>query len=581
MTEDRPTPSAESADPRRWWILAVLSLALFAIVLNNGLLNVAIPAMMRDLDADIGRMQFIVDGYALALAGALLTAGTLSDRYGHKRATLAGTVVFGVGSVVGMSADASGQLVAARVLMGLGAAFIMPGTLAVLVHVFPPDERARAIGIWSGSSALGVAAGPVVGGALVGHFWWGSIFLVNLVPVAVVLVAGGLLLPESRDRSPRRPDPVGALLGTAAMVGLVYGAIQAAKHGWTAPGPVAGFAVAAVGGVCFVLWERGHSHPMVDFALLRRAPFIGASVSILLLMFGLAGTLFVLTQRLQFGLGYGALKAGLAVMPVAIAVLVGTLLCPAVVRRVGPGGSVATGLAVGAAGILVLGRAGEGYPPVLGGLVLAGVGFGLAMGPTTDVVMSLVPPERSGATGSLDMTMQEFGNALGVAVVGSVLAAGYHREMSGTGLPAPAARTLESALELADRTGGAAGQTIAATARSGFGQAAGTGLVMASAVVAAGAVLAAVLIPGRKGLPAATPTTAAPGSAAPEAVPVSETEAKAEAKAKTETEAEAGTETEAGTEAKVSAEPAVSAGPVEPAAPKQVPVGTGPPDTGA
>ncbi|MFI2378458.1 MFS transporter [Streptomyces sp. NPDC018964] len=512
MTEDRLTPSAETADPRRWWILGVLSLALFAIVLNNGLLNVAIPSMMRSLDADIGRMQFIVDGYALALAGALLTAGTLSDRYGHKRATLLGTAVFGVGSVVGMSADGSGQLVAARVLMGLGAAFIMPGTLAVLVDVFPPGERARAIGVWSGSSALGVAAGPVVGGTLVGHFWWGSIFLVNLVPVAVVLVAGALLLPESRDRSPRRPDPVGALLGTAAMVGLVFGAIQAAKHGWTAPGPVTGFAVAAVGGVCFALWERGHSHPMVDFALLRRGPFIGASVSILLLMFGLAGTLFVLTQRLQFGLGYGALRAGLAVMPVAFAVLLGTLVCPAVVRRVGPGGSVAVGLAAGAAGILVLARVGGGYPPVFGGLVLAGVGFGLAMGPTTDVVMSLVPPERSGATGSLDMTMQEFGNALGVAVVGSVLAAGYTREVSGTGLPEPAAHTLRSALELAERTGGTAGQAIAATARAGFDQAAAAGLTVAAAVVAAGAVLAALLIPGRGGLSSPVPPAAA-GSA--------------------------------------------------------------------
>ncbi|MGI5195699.1 MFS transporter [Streptomyces sp. CA-288835] len=492
--------SPESADPRRWWILGVLSLALFAIVLNNGLLNVAIPAMMRSLDADVGQIQFIVDGYALALAGALLTAGTLSDRYGHKRATLLGTTVFGVGSMVGMTADGSGQLIAARILMGLGAACIMPGTLAVLVAVFPPAERARAIGVWSGSSALGVAAGPVVGGALVSHFWWGSIFLVNLVPVAVVLVAGALLLPESSDPSPRRPDPLGALLGTGVMVGLVFGTIQASKHGWASAGPVAGFAVASVAAVCFVLWERQHPYPMVDFALLRRAPFIGASVSILLLMFGLAGTLFVLTQRLQFAFGYGALQAGLAVMPVAFAVLLGTLVCPAVVRRVGPGGSVAVGLATGAAGVLILGRVGDGYPPVLVGLVLAGVGFGLAMGPTTDVVMSLVPPERSGATGSLDMTMQEFGNALGVAVVGSVLAHSYTIGMSESGLPPAAGRTLQSALALADRVGGDTGRGIAATARAAFDHAAGVGLTVAAAVVAGGAAVAALLMPGRGGL---------------------------------------------------------------------------------
>ncbi|MER5768681.1 MFS transporter [Streptomyces sp. NPDC001985] len=484
-------------DPRRWWILTTLSLALFSIILNNGLLNVAIPAMMRDLDAGIGEIQFIVDSYALALAGTLLTAGTLADRYGHRRATLAGTAVFGAGSLVGMAADGTGQLIVARALMGLGAAFIMPATLAVLVHVFPPGERARAIGVWSGASALGVAAGPVIGGTLVGHFWWGSIFAVNLLPAAVVLAAGALLLPESAARVPRRPDPVGALLGTAAMVGLVHATIQVSGHGWTSAGPLTGFSVAAVAGAAFVRWERVHPSPVVDFALLRRAPFIGASVSVLLLMFGLAGTLFVLTQRLQSALGYAPLRAGLAVMPVAFAVLLGTVLCTALVRRVGPGGSVATGLGLGAAGILVVAQAGGGYPPVLAGLVLAGTGFGLAMGPTTDVVMSLVPPERSGATGSLDMTMQELGNALGVAVVGSLLAHGYAREAAAANLPDAAGSTLDGALGLAERTGGAAGEALAATARAGFGHAAATALTLGAAAVAAGAVLAALLLPGR------------------------------------------------------------------------------------
>jgi Na+/melibiose symporter-like transporter len=257
---------------------------------------------------------------------------------------------------------------------------------------------------------------------------------------------------------------------------------------------------------------------MVDFALLRRAPFIGASVSILLLMFGLAGTLFVLTQRLQFALGYGALQAGLAVMPVAFAVLLGTVVCPAVVRRVGPGGSVAAGLAVGAAGVLVLGRVGEGYPPVLAGLVLAGIGFGLAMGPTTDVVMSLVPPERSGATGSLDMTMQEFGNALGVAVVGSVLAHSYTSEMSRSGQPEATRRTLDSALALAERTGGDAGHALATTARTAFDHAAGVGLTVAAAVVAGGAVVAALLMPGRPPLHDAS-TEAGPPDTAPATKP--------------------------------------------------------------
>ncbi|GLF95630.1 MFS transporter [Streptomyces yaizuensis] len=495
------TDGPAAGDPRRWWILGVLSIALFSIVLNNGLLNVAIPQMMRSLDADIGDLQFIVDSYALVLAGALLTAGTLSDRYGHKRATLLGAAVFGAGSLVGVVADSTGQLVAARALMGLGAAFIMPGTLAVLVHVFPPGERARAIGLWSGASALGVAAGPVVGGTLVGHFWWGSIFVVNLVPVAVVLIAGALLLPESAAAEPRRPDPVGALLGTVAMVALVFAIIHVSQDGWTDAGPLTGFAVAAVAGVAFVLWERAHPSPMIDFDLLRRAPFIGASVSILLLMFGLAGTLFVLTQRLQFVLGYGALKAGLAVMPVAFAVLVGTLICPALVRRLGPGGSVAAGLGVGAAGILVVAHAGGGYPGVLGGLLLAGAGMGLAIGPTTDVVMSLVPPERSGATGSLDMTMQELGNALGVAVVGSVLAHSYTGEAAGSRLPEAAGTTLDTALRYAESTGGTAGAAVADAARDAFDSAAAAGLTVGAAGAALGVLVAGLLMPGRSWKP--------------------------------------------------------------------------------
>ncbi|MER6917171.1 MFS transporter [Streptomyces sp. NPDC000594] len=507
------TDGPAAGDPRRWWILGVLSIALFSIVLNNGLLNVAIPGMMRSLDADIGELQFIVDSYALVLAGALLTAGTLSDRYGHKRATLLGAAVFGAGSLVGTFADSTGQLIAARGLMGLGAAFIMPGTLAVLVHVFPAEERARAIGLWSGASALGVAAGPVVGGSLVGHFWWGSIFVVNLVPVAVVLIAGALLLPESAAAEPRRPDPVGALLGTTAMVALVFAIIRVSKEGWTDTAPVTGFTVAAVAGVAFVLWERAHPSPMIDFELLRRAPFIGASVSILLLMFGLAGTLFVLTQRLQFVLGYGALKAGLAVMPVAFAVLLGTVICSAVVRRIGPGGSVAVGLGVGAAGILVVAHAGGGYPAVLGGLLLAGAGMGLAIGPTTDVVMSLVPPERSGATGSLDMTMQELGNALGVAVVGSVLAHSYSAEVSTAELPEAAGTTLDSALRFAEGVGGATGGEVAAAARDAFDSAAAVGLTVGAAGAALGVVVAAVLMPGRSW----RPTPPESGPAAPDA----------------------------------------------------------------
>ncbi|MFC3575131.1 MFS transporter [Streptomyces yaanensis] len=457
-TYEKNAPGTDRADPRRWWVLALLSLALFVIILNNGLLNVALPSLMRDLDAGIGTTQWIVDGYALVFAACLLTAGTLSDRYGRKRATLLGMALFGAGSLVALTAQGAGQLVAARALMGVAAALVMPGTLSILVDVFPAHERPRAIAVWGSTSALGVAAGPVLGGALVAHFWWGSVFLVNLLPVTVVLLAGARLLPESAAPVPRPADPVGALLGAAAMVGLVYGAIHASGEGWTSAPVLGAFGAALVAGAAFAAWERRHATPMVDFALLRRPVFLGASAGNMLLFSGLAGTLFVLTQYLQYGLGYGPLRAGCAVAPVAVAVGLGSAVSPALARRTGPRGGVTAGLALGAAGILVLALT-PAYPGILAGLSLMGVGVGLALAPATDTVVSLVPPERSGNAAALNDTMQELGNAVGVAVVGTVLA-------RGSGGP------------------------------TGIEDAAPNGFVAAAVIVTVGAMLSGLLLPG-------------------------------------------------------------------------------------
>ncbi|WP_434597695.1 MFS transporter [Streptomyces sp. A5-4] len=467
------------ADPRRWWVLGILSLALFVIILNNGLLNVALPGMMRDLDTGIALTQWIVDGYALVFAACLLTAGTLSDRYGRKRATLLGTALFGVGSLVALSADGAGQLIAARGVMGVAAAFVMPGTLSILVEVFPPEERQRAIAVWGSASALGVAAGPIVGGALVSNFWWGSVFLVNLLPVLLVLVAGALLLPESAAQVPRPADPVGAVLGSSAMVALVYGAIHAADEGWASAPVLGAFSASAAAGCAFAVWEQRHPSPMVDFVLLRKPAFLGASAGNMLLFLGLAGTLFVLTQQLQFAFGYSALRAGLAVAPLALAVGIGSALAPGLARRTGARGGVTSGLACAAVGILALGRLPGGYPAVLTGLVLIGIGVGLALTPATDTVMGLVPPERSGNAAALNDTMQELGNALGVAVVGTVVARGY--TAGADARPGPPATD---------------------AARAAFDAAAGSGLTVAASIVAAGAVLTALLLPGARPKPA-------------------------------------------------------------------------------
>ncbi|SED99440.1 drug resistance transporter, EmrB/QacA subfamily [Streptomyces sp. 2231.1] len=470
-------PPPSPPDPRRWWMLGVLSLALFLIILNNGLLNVALPSLMRDLHAGIGTTQWIVDGYALVFAACLLTAGTLSDRYGRKRATLLGAALFGVGTLIALAARDAGQLIAARTVMGVAAALVMPGTLSILVNVFPEAERPRAIAVWGATSALGVAAGPVLGGALVAHFWWGSVFLVNLLPVAVVLVAGALLLPESAAPVPRPADPVGAVLGSAAMVGLVYGAIHASGEGWTSAPVLGSFVAALLAGAGFAGWERRHPSPLVDFALLCRPAFLGAGAGNMLLFSGMSGTLFVLTQFLQFGLGYSPLRAGLSVAPVAVAVGAGSALSPWAARRTGPRGAVAGGLAVSALGILSLAQAGT-YPGILLSLCLMGIGVGVALAPATDAVLALVPPERSGNAAALNDTMQELGNAVGVAVVGTVLA----RE-SGTHL-----------------AGGATGDRVAAAAPAGF--------TAAAAIVALGAVLSAVLLRGPARGPAGSAVSA-------------------------------------------------------------------------
>ncbi len=462
--------AAEAADPRRWWMLGVLSLALFVIILNNGLLNVAIPEIMQELGTGISATQWIVDGYALVFAAALLTAGTLSDRYGRKRATLLGTCGFGVGSLLALTADGTVQLVAARCVMGLAAAFVMPGTLAILVDVFPARERPRAIAVWGSSSALGVAAGPVIGGLLVDRFWWGSIFLVNLPPVLVVLAAGLWLLPESSEKVPRPADPVGAVLGSATMTALVYGVIHAAGQGWTSAPVLVALTACGACAAGFVAWERRHPFPMVNFALLRTPAFLGASAGSMLLFLGLAGTLFVLTQQLQFALGYSPLEAGLAVAPLAVGVGLGSTLTTALTRLAGTDGGVACGLACAAAGMLTLSQFSDSYLPIVAGLLLSGFGIGLALTPVTDTVMTLVPPERSGNAAALNDTMQELGNALGVAVVGTVLARQYGTQAAGP----PASRE----------------------ARQSFVEAASSGFLVAASVVAAGAAVAAALLPG-------------------------------------------------------------------------------------
>ena len=320
---------------RRWWILGVLCLSLLVIGLDNTILNVAIPTLVRDLGASNSQLQWIVDAYTLVFACLLLTAGSLSDKYGRRSALALGLVIFGFGSMASAFAGSATTLIFTRALMGVGGALIMPSTLSILTNVFPAEERGRAIGIWAGVSGLGIGIGPVVGGWLLTHFWWGSVFLVNVPVVIFALIAGRLIIPNSKDPSAPRLDPVGAVLSIVGLFALVYGIIEAPSNGWTDPMILVSFTVAAIVLASFVVWERRSDHPMLNLEFFKNPRFTAANISITLVFFALFGSLFFLTQYLQFVLGYSALQAGYRVAPIALVLIVVSPITGRLVNRVG------------------------------------------------------------------------------------------------------------------------------------------------------------------------------------------------------------------------------------------------------
>jgi EmrB/QacA subfamily drug resistance transporter len=408
---------------QRWLALGVLCLSLLAIVIDNTIVNVALPTLVRDLEADVAELQWVVDAYTLVFAGLLLLAGALGDRYGRRRTLLAGLAVFGVSSAVAAYAGGVDGLIAARAVMGAGAAFIMPATLSLLISVFTdPRERAMAIGIWAATAGLGVALGPVVGGVLLDHFWWGSIFIVNVPLVAIAVVAGIRLLPESRDPVARRLDWTGAALSGAGLVALVWAIIEAPSKGWTsAPVLVAG-GIAAVALVAFVLWQRRVAEPLLDVRLFANPRFTAASSTVMVLFFALFGFLFLSTQYLQFVLGYSPSAAGVRVLPYAGAMIVCAPLSSRLVASLGTKRVATAGMLLFAAGLAVAASisTSSGYGRLAVALLLMGAGMGLAGAPATESIMGSLPPERANIGSAVNDTTRELGGALGVAVVGSI-----------------------------------------------------------------------------------------------------------------------------------------------------------------
>ncbi|MFC7644343.1 MFS transporter [Streptosporangium lutulentum] len=428
-------------------------------------------------------IQWIIDAYVLVFAGLLLTAGSLSDRYGRKRFLIIGLALFGGASLTTLLVTEPWQLIGARALMGVGGSILMPSTLSILITVFDEEERRKAIAAWSAVAMVGVIAGPTLGGFLLEHYWWGSIFLLN-VPVAVVaIIAAALLMPESRGPA-RRLDPLGVLLSTVGMSALVFVVISAPGAGWTSPETLAGAALAvlALGG--FVIWELRSANPMLPLELFRERNFSGSSFSIVLMSFGTGALLLMLTQYLQFVLGYGPMKAGLALLPYAVAAALFNGVGAALGQKISNRVLIALGLSVMALGFGVLAfmTGDTGYGVLITGLMLMGIGGGLAGPAAYATLMGAVPPAHAGVGSALNDTVQQVGMALSVAVLGSVLAAVYTSSMP-VEAPAAARDSIGGALKLGD-------PGLIETARDAFvsamsfGSWVGVGFTLAAALLA-------------------------------------------------------------------------------------------------
>jgi MFS transporter, DHA2 family, multidrug resistance protein len=485
-----PFESAATGHPRRWWILLILCLSLLVLVVDNTVLNLAIPSLMRDLDATPADIQWVIDAYILAFAGLLLTAGSLSDRYGRRKMLLAGLVVFGAASLLATLADTPSQLIACRALMGVGGSLLMPSTLSLLFTVFPPEEQRKAMAGWSMVAMVGVVAGPTVGGALLNHFWWGSIFLLN-VPIAILAIIGTLaLIPESKGPA-RTVDPGGAVLSIIGMAAIVWAIISIPADGLGSAKVLGGLTVGIVALAGFALWEKRSEHPMVPLGLFRDRNFSGTSFSIVLLSFTAGGLLLALTQYLQFVLGYSPLKAGLALIPYAVAATVFNALGATLGKKLADRTLIAIGLAVVGIsfGILTQVSDSTGYGLLIVGLLVMGVGGGLAGPAAYTLLMQAVPPEHRGVGSAMNDTVQQTGAALSVAVLGSVLAAAYSAALPDS-VPEPARTSIADTLAL--------GPDFLAAARHAFTHAMTVSMTVGCIGALGGALVALLALPPRR-----------------------------------------------------------------------------------
>lgn len=501
----------EKSHPRRWWILGVLCLCVLMVVIEDTIVNLALPTLALELAASGSELQWIVESYVLVKVGLLLAGGILADRFGSRRMLVAGLIIFGATSLIASFAGSALFLIGVRVLMGLGGALIMPATLSTLRRTFSASERPKAIGIWASIASLGIVIGPTLGGWLIDQFWWGAIFLINVPLVALAIPAVLLILPGLQAKPTQMPfDLAGMLLAVAGITSLVFGIIEAQVLGWSNP-LIIGTLAGGVGLLAlFIRWELRTPHPMLDVRLFRNRRLSAASLAVSLTNFALFGTLFFLSQYLQFVLGYGPLETGIRFIPMAIAVTLAGLVAGWLLAKLGNKLVVAGGLFLAAIGLAIFSTASptSGYELVLAMLVITSGGLGLVATAATDSVMSSVPPSKAGAASGIDETALELGGAMGIAVLGSVTASTYASLIKNSPaisetVQAQIQDSLGSAVRLAAEAGGVEGQKIFEVARLAFIEAMNRTTLLGAGIILLGVLIALLFLPARASSPQA------------------------------------------------------------------------------
>ena len=485
---------------RRWWALGALALTLLAVGLDLTVLNVALPTMAVDLHANTSQLQWVVDAYTLALAAMLLPAGLLGDRYGRKKLLFGAAVRFGLASLGCAYAPNAETLIAVRAVLGVGAAFLIPLSMAVLTVLFDPEERPKALAIWVTANMLGIPLGPILGGWLLDHFWWGSVFLINVPVIAIGLIAIGTLLPESRASVRPSVDYWGVILSSLGLIGITYGVIEAGEHGWGGTSTVVSLIIGAALTLVFVLWQRRAAEPLVDLSLFRSRGFTWGAILLTLVTFTMFGLLFAMPQYFQSVQSATALGTGLRLLPMIGGMLVGVRAGTAIAARIGDKITVALGFAIVTVGLGLGATTGpqSGYGFVAIWFTIMGLGLGLAMPIAANAALAPLSEERSGVGSALLMTLRQVGGSIGVAILGTVLSSGYTARLDLTGLPAQVADAVKDSVN----TGVAVARAMHLPAlfdsvRDAFVYGMDSALWVCGGVALAGVLLALLFLPTR------------------------------------------------------------------------------------